>query len=221
MTQSGVDPRSWPATARPPFRLQFFIQAGSDCSDKRSRVRTGTAVVAKAFPTSRVSGVSGQGRGALTRSSEDARPWTIGGSSDTDVIEHAFVAYDAESGRRRMRRHHVRTGRDRCSGEGSRPSNDTPCSDARRSRASCLGQMIVRDNEHLSRPKALTACVEEHCQLDACVATCADYLACTTQADDRAPPRSCGDRLALLDLPNYVQSCSLSFCADQLTCAAP
>jgi hypothetical protein len=224
VTQSGVDLSIMARNCAASVRLQFFIQAGGDCSDETISGPRWQDGRGDGIPDVACLGVSGQGRAALTRSSDEARPWTIGGSSDTNVLGHAFVAYDAESGAA------VACGVIML----EQGATDAPASDPGASRnvpllgraqiaGACLGQMIVRDNEQACPdPKALSACAEEHCQLDACVATCADYLACTTQAEDPCSVAfTCEIDSACSKCQGSVQTCSFNFCADQLTCAAP
>jgi hypothetical protein len=83
--------------------------------------------------------------------------------------------------------------------------------------------MFVRNNDQpCPDPKALSACAQEHCQLDACVAMCGDYLACTTkEADPCSVAFTCEIDEACSTCQGNVQQCVLNFCAEQIACAAP
>lgn len=200
---------------------QLFIQAGSDCS---ADTLTGAHWRAgEGIPDVQCLGVIGGGREVFSRARDDAAPWTIGGPAASDVVGHALVAYDAASGEA------IACGVIALD-DGTPPA---PAADAGAADVSvlgraqiaglCLSKSVVRDNtQPCLEPKALSACAQEHCQLDDCVATCADYLACTTKADDPCSVEyTCKIDPACTKCFGAVQNCALSFCTDQFACAAP
>jgi hypothetical protein len=200
---------------------QLVIQAGSDCSGDTltgAHWRAGQGI-----PDVNCLGVIGAGRDVFSRARDDTTPWTIGGPTTSDVVGHALVAYDAASGEALA-----------CGVialDDSAPP--APAADAGATDVSllgraqiaglCLSKSIARNNtQQCPDPKALSACAQEHCQLDDCVATCADYLACTTTADDPCSVEfTCKIDTACSKCYGAVQMCALSFCGDQVACAAP
>lgn len=224
VTDSGVDLailfNGCPSTAE----LRLFIQDGTDCSTATLEGRHWNGAHGEGIPDVPCIGVSGQGRGAISRASDEDAPWTIGGSSDSDVLGHALVAYDRATGAA------LACGVIKLddsappapAGDGGAAS-DVPLKGRAQIAGLCLGASLVRDNtQNCPDPKELSDCAQEHCQLDSCVATCADYLACTTKADDPCSVAfTCEIDKDCSTCQNAVAMCALSFCSEQFSCAAP
>jgi hypothetical protein len=224
VTESGVDLailfNGCPSTVE--FRL--FIQKGTDCSAGTLAGPHWNGAHGEGIPDVPCIGVSGQGRGAISRAKDDAAPWSIGGSSESDVLGHALVAYDRDSGK------------PLACGVIMLDDSAPPAASSDAGAASdvsllgraqiaglCLGNSLVRDNkQQCPDPKELSACAQEHCQLDSCIAMCADYLACTTKADDPCSVAfTCEIDQDCSRCQGSVQMCVFSFCAEQISCAAP
>lgn len=224
VTENGVDLAILLQRCPRSGRLQLFIQEGRDCSDETLSGPHWDTPRGEGIPAVTCLGVSGQGRVAVTRTSDDKKPWSIGGSTESDVLMHAVVVYDAASGAP------IACGvvmRDESAPEPTvqdpEATRDVPLLARAQIAGLCTGQSIVRDNaQACPDPKALTACSQEHCQLDACVATCADYVTCTSKADDPCSVTfTCPIDEPCATCQRTVQMCMFGFCADQLACAAP
>jgi len=222
VTERGVDLtillRLCPASGM----LQLFIQEGGDCSAETLSGPHWDSPRGEGIPTVTCLGVSGQGRAALTRTLEDKKPWSIGGSAESDVLMHAVGVYDAASGTPLACGVVMR--------DASAPAptvqdpaaaSDVPLPARAQIAGLCTG--LVRNNEQdCPDPKSLTACAQEHCQLDTCVATCADYVACTSKAEDPCSVAfTCEIDEACATCQGNVQSCVFNFCTDEIACAAP
>jgi hypothetical protein len=224
VTESGVDLAILLQRCPKSGTLQLFIQDGGDCSDETLSGPHWDSPRGEGIPIVTCLGVSAQGRVALTRTPDAETSWSIGDSTKSDVLMHAVVVYDAASGTPLacgvvMNDMSARLP----TAQDSEATRDVPLLARAQIAGLCTGQSIVRNNtQDCPDPTALNACAQEHCQLDACVATCADYLACTSKAEDPCSVAfTCAIDEPCATCHGAVQMCAFSFCADQLTCAAP
>jgi hypothetical protein len=224
VTESGVDLSILLQRCPPSGMIQLFIQEAGDCSPRTLSGAHWDSPRGEGIPTLTCLGVSGQGRGAVTRPREHAKPWSIGGPAESDVLMHAVVVYDAASGTP------IACGvvmRDATAPEPTvqdpAATSDVPLLARAQIAGVCTSQSFVRANtQACPDPKALTACAQEHCQLDACVATCADYVACTSKADNPCSVAfTCPIDEACATCQGTVQMCVFNFCTDEIACAAP
>jgi hypothetical protein len=204
--------------------VDLFIQDGSDCSDATITGPHWDSPRGEGLPKITCIGVSGIGRGAYTRASDDKHPWSIDGSTASNVVNHAIVAYDSASGAP------LACGVIGVDENAPPPTlidpaavSDIPVAGKAVIAGLCFGGLFARDNEQeCPNPKELTACAQEHCQLDACVAQCRSFLECTTQSDDVCDNAlTCELDAACSGCLNDTQSCAVSFCIDKLACASP
>lgn len=223
-SESGVDLATHLMRCPRSGTVDLFIQEGSDCSDATLSGPHWDSPRGEGIPRITCIGVSGQGRGAYTRPSDDKHPWSVDGSAASNVVNHAIVAYDPSTGTP------VACGVIGVDEDAPPPTvidpaavSDIPLVGKAVVAGICVGGLFARNNEQeCPNPKELTACAQEHCQLDDCVATCRGWLGCTTETDD-----VCDNSLACeLDGPcgdcqADTQQCVLNFCVDKLTCAAP
>jgi hypothetical protein len=222
VTESGVDLaillNGCPSTAE----LQLFIQEGTDCSADTLAGPHWNGAHGEGIPDVPCVGVSGQGRGAISRANDEDAPWTIGGSSDSDVLGHALVAYDRDSGKA-VACGVIMFDESAPPASDAGAATDVPLLARAQVAGLCLGKSLVRDNlQQCPDPAELSTCAQEHCQLDSCVATCADYLACTSKADDPCSVAfTCEITKDCSSCQGSVQMCAFSFCSDQFSCAAP
>jgi hypothetical protein len=222
VTEKGVDLAILVRQCARSGGFDVFIQEGGDCSD--ATLSGPHWDRGEGIPKVSCLGVSGQGRGSFSRSSADDKRWSIGGSDAADILGHAIVAYDVSSGAPIAC---GVIGQDESAPAPTVPDPDILSSVPMLGRAQiaglCFGDSIVRDNEQqCPDPKLLTACAEEHCQLDSCVAMCGDYLACTTKEEDPCSVAfTCDIDGPCAECQAAVQQCVFNFCTDQITCAAP
>lgn len=223
VTQSGVDLsfllNGCPSTAK----LQLFIQEGADCSADTLSGPHWNGAHGEGFPGVDCIGLIGQGRAAITRANDDPAPWTIGGPPESDVLGHALVAYDKDSGNALACGVIMLDESAPAAPSDAGAATDVPLLARAQIAGLCLGQSLVRDNaQQCPDPKELSACAQDHCQLDSCVATCADYVACTSKADDPCSVAfTCEIDQACSSCQGTVQMCVLTFCSAQISCAAP
>jgi hypothetical protein len=199
-----------------------FIQEGADCADATLLGAHWDSPRGEGVAPITCTGTSGGGRAFYTRSKRDQKPWTIGRPDVSNLLGHVLVLYDPKSLQ------------PIACGEISRTADVAPVAqptggvgpgpEIRAQIAGlCLTRSIVRDNvQACPNPIELDKCASEHCELDACVQQCTDYIACL--AKDSAPCSvafTCPIDDACAQCQSRVSSCVFGFCADQIACAAP
>lgn len=223
VTEAGVDVSVLLRECAPNGQGQMFILEGSDCSSETLAGPHWDGPRGEGLPLLTCLGVSGQGRLAVTRSNAGDKPWSIATGKESDLLMHAVVVHD------------VGTGLPIACGviqlEESEPLPDEPATGATEvsllGRAQiaglCFSGLIARTSEHeCPDPKELTECAQAHCQLDACVARCGDYLACTTKEKDVCSVAyTCPVDEACAECSGEITQCVFMFCTDAITCAAP
>jgi hypothetical protein len=223
VTEAGVDLTVLIRDCAPNGRAQVYIFEGSDCTSATLAGPRWDAPRGEGIPLLTCFGAGGQARLAWTRSNDDSKPWSIATGEDSDVLMHAVAVFD------------VATGEPMACGviqlDESQPPPTEPTAGATEvsllGRAQiaglCFGGLFVRTNEHqCPDPKELTECAQVHCPLDACVARCGDYLACTTKEKDPCSVAyTCPVDDACAQCQGDVTQCVFMFCTDEIACAAP
>jgi hypothetical protein len=222
VTESGVDLFSVLNNCPMHNKLSLVLQAGSDCSEATLTGPAWDSPRGEGITDVFCLGIGGAGRSAYSRNDDAPKVWSIGEPEESNVLGHAVVALDA------VTREPVACGIVVL--EANQPVVDTPVDTSNvplKIRAQiagiCGAKMLVGNNsQDCPNPEELVACVERHCEFGTCVAACADYLACTGQADDPCSLAfTCTIDDACSTCVGNVQQCAFNYCADQLACAAP
>jgi hypothetical protein len=200
-----------------------YIQQGTDCSDATLLGAHWDSPRGEGIGTVDCTGTAGLGRNYDSRLATDKKPWTIGNPGSSDVLGHALVIYDPS------------TLQPVACGQIVRADDKAfspPTADAgapMRTRAQiaglCLGKAFVRDNgQECPNPDELVKCASTHCELDACVATCSDFIGCVN-SDSSGDPCSaqftCPIDAACATCQSQITNCTLGFCPDVVACAPP
>jgi hypothetical protein len=204
----------------------IVIQAGSDCSAESVLGAHWDSPRGDDISPLMCVGTTGGGRDFYTRLKSDKKPWTIGEPAGSDLLGHAVVVYDSNS------LEPIACGViTRAADVSALPVAGTGTEqdagvkpEARAVLAGlCLARAIVRDNaQPCPDPGELAECASEHCELDACVAQCTDFLACVQPQDDVCQAQfSCTMNQACADCQAHTTSCVLGFCSNKVACAAP
>jgi hypothetical protein len=198
----------------------LFIQAGGDCSSASLLGARWDSPRGENINEIMCTGTTGMGRTFYTRPKQDAKPWTIGNPAASNILGHVLVAYDSATLQPIACGPIVRA-------EDAPPvtapaKGQGPSSELKAQLAGlCLGRQIVRDNaQTCPDPEALARCAGAHCELDACVPICADYLACLEQESDPCQSACLPDN-PCSDCQNKVWQCTLGFCLSEIACASP
>jgi hypothetical protein len=221
VTDDGVDFSVLMRNCKGNDRAQMFVLEGSDCSAATLAGPHWGGSRGEGIPEVACLGVSGQGRVALTRSSAGDAAWSIGTAKDSDLLMHALAYYDAASGAP------IACGvitLDETEPAGIPDSvKDVPLLGRAQIAGLCFGGLVGRSNDQACPdPKELTECAAAHCQLDACVAKCSDFLACTTKEKDPCSVAfTCDIDNPCAECQGEIQSCMFTFCTDVVACAAP
>lgn len=203
--------------------IQLYVQEGRDCSPETIAGERWDGARGAGVPVVTCLTINNIGRLAYSRPNEDKKPWSIGGSPASDLLGHALVAYDANSGTPLACGVVMRADEPVVSPPTKTSPSKTPLAQRAVIAGMCVANIIVRDNlQKCPDPKALTACADEHCNLEACVQKCANYLACTAQAEDPCSvAATCEVDDACGTCNSEVVQCGFMFCADVIACAAP
>jgi hypothetical protein len=205
--------------ANPAKAYRVFVKEGSDCSEQtllgpnRDGGR-GEGIALGCF------GTAGTGRTTHARANDSSEPWSIGGPARSNVVGHALAVYDPDTmsplacGVIEL---DVRTE------PQEQPAEAPPVERAAPIAGLCTAQVIVRDSEHpCPDPNEIVKCASEHCDLNACVAVCSDYVDCLMESDEPCSRQFvCDITEPCSDCYSKLQTCALNFCADVYACAAP
>jgi hypothetical protein len=223
VSDAGVDMTLSIRSCKTGRSYNVYILEGGDCSSATLMGAHWDSPRGEGFATLEC-GTSGVVRSLHTRSSKDAKPWTIDGPAASDLIGHALAVYDGE--------HASACGvimRD----ETAPPAPDTgaivdavPTELRAQVAGLCGARNIVRDNtQECPNPKELETCSRAHCDIDQCVRVCSDsgYLACLQREGDDPceAANTCEIDQKCADCSADVSSCTFSFCLDAIACAAP
>jgi hypothetical protein len=202
------------------------ILAGSDCSD--AAMLGAHWAHGEGIPAAMCTGTTGQGRTFYTRSKTDDNAWTIGKPDSTNLLGHVLVVYDPDT-LQPAACGVIGRADDIATPATMTTTMTTPPSLAARAVVAgmCLSQMIVRDNQNACPdPTQLTQCASAHCELDACLATCASFTACvdhniTPDADACGGMWKCSLDEACATCQGNITQCTFGFCSDVVACASP
>jgi hypothetical protein len=222
VTQAGVDLSLLMRGCDPTDEAELFVLEGSDCSAATLAGPRWDGPRGEGIPRISCLGVNGQGRLAFTRRNDEDAPWSIGTSEASDILMHALVYVDAQAGTP------IACGvikLDETEPPTAIPDDvkDVPLAGRAQIAGSCFAGLVARTNDQACPdPKELTECAAAHCQLDACVAKCSRYLACTTKAEDPCSVAfTCEIDNPCAECQSQIQGCMFSFCPEVVTCAAP
>jgi hypothetical protein len=222
VTEAGVDLSLLMRGCEPTDEAVLFLLEGSDCSEATLAGPRWDGRRGEGIPRVSCLGINGQGRLAFTRRNDEDAPWSIGTSEASDILLHALVYVDAPTGEP------IACGvitLDESDPPSAIPADvkDVPLAGRAQIAGSCFGGLVARSNDQACpNPKELTECAAAHCQLDACVAKCGNYLACTTKEEDPCSVAfTCPIDNPCAECQSEIQACMFSFCPDVVTCAAP
>jgi hypothetical protein len=222
VTESGVDLSLLMRGCEPTDTAELFVLEGSDCSAATLAGPRWDGGRGEGIPVISCLGVNGQGRLAVTRRNDGDAPWSIGTGAESDLLMHALVYFDHATGAQ------IACGvitLDESDPPTDIPESvkDVPLTGRAQIAGACFTGLFARTNEQTCPdPKELTECAAAHCQLDACIAKCSDYLACTTKEEDPCSVAfTCPIDNPCAECQSAIQGCVFSFCTDVVTCAAP
>ena len=207
---------------KPGTLYQARIQAGSDCSDK-----TLTGAVwsgGDGIDTLRCPGTGAAIRKHYARQAEYDKPWTIGGSRETNVVGHALVLFEVESGQ------HVSCGvieRAPDAPPSETTDSEGPSLQVRGALAGvCIFDRLVGNKVTPDCPDYATAvaCATTRCELNRCLDTCATSVKCLAQArglDVCMAAFTCEPTDACGQCQSDVLRCEVDVCLDKLSCSGP
>jgi hypothetical protein len=225
-TATGVDLKVSISGCVAPNSYPLFVAEGADCSSKTlAGPHWDGARGAGITPLSCTGASSGLGITAYSRVHSDEKPWSVGDRAASDVVGHALVVYDP-SGSQAIACGPITRAADisvsGAAGSGAQAAGP-PVAIRAQLAGLCLGKMIATNGAvDCPNPDELASCADEHCELSACVAQCADYLGCLQKsADPCSDMYTCALTDACQNCQSMVQSCALNFCADKLACAPP
>jgi hypothetical protein len=201
-----------------------YIQQGTDCSDATLLGAHWDSPRGEGIGAIGCTGTTGVGRTYYSRPNSDKKPWTVGNPSTSDVLDHVLVVYDPTTLQPIACGQIVRAD-DVALGQPSSADAGVPTKIRAQLAGLCLGKMIVRDNaQECPNPDEVVKCASTHCELDACLATCSDYVACLksdTTGDPCSAAFTCSVDEACSTCQSQVTNCLLGFCPDLVACAAP
>jgi len=196
------------------------IQAGSDCSEQTLSGETwpgGDGIDAFAC--------SGAGSfiAYYARREGAERPWTIGGARDSNVLDHALVLFDAE------------TGQPAACGTIARATDALPSeTTATRGptleiRAAIAGvcifdRLVSKVDPDCPNYANAVECASKYCELDRCIDVCAPYVRCLAQArglDTCMAAYSCEPTEKCSQCQAEVVRCEQDVCLETLSCGGP
>jgi hypothetical protein len=194
----------------------------ADCGDVVT-AKTWDGARGDGIGIARCTGRSGVGLLYYSRLNGDPKPWTVGGDPASDIVGRALVLY-TEDGTRPIdcgiiQREAVGEREAGTSGNVNGVSLEVRAVVA----GLCFGQAEARTSTvQCPDPQTIVDCATAHCDLDACVAKCPSYAACTAmQADPCANPLACSaDSDDCVQCLSTMLNCTaLGFCAKDYLCA--
>ena len=164
------------------------------------------------------------GFGLLRYQRRGGRPgsWTVGGPRGSDLIGRVLVVRDGRSGQPRM-----------CGvierGEDvvwtPLPALDEPPSATARAALSGLcyaEQFSANAAEGCPDEQAVARCSSTHCDVGRCLEVCSAYASCLDAAEDVcASTFVCSQSEACAQCQTELLTCTLGYCAEDLTCVPP
>jgi hypothetical protein len=204
---------------------QAVVQAGSNCSQQTLEGAPWDGARAQGISQLMCLRLSGRGTSTAyyARSDTDAKPWTLGGSSDSNLVGHALVVFDSETLEPVLCGVIART--------PDAPPTETgpahgPSVAIRAAVASvCLfDQLVPKSKPNCPDFAAAVTCSSEHCELDRCVDSCASYVRCLADVgttDLCSVAFECEVSQECSRCQRAVLDCELGLCEDTLSCAAP
>jgi hypothetical protein len=225
-TTDGVDLDLYMHGCAPGDADPVAILAGGDCSAETLLGAHWDSPRGDGLTALMCVGTTGGGRDFYTRAKADAKAWTIGDPTASNLLGHALVIYDPDSleplacG---VITHAPDVEVLPMPAIGKEPDAGTKVEAQAVLAGLCIARGIVRDNNKpCPDPGELTKCAREHCELDACVPQCGDFLACLEPSDDVCQAQyKCAMSDACVSCQSKTISCVLGFCADEIACASP
>jgi hypothetical protein len=215
-TDEGIDLRVTLSDCRAGYAYRVFIHEGSDCRaiSRETRPWERGAEIPHAF-----CGALG-GRSAHSRSVSASNEWTLDGTSPASLVGRALAVHAPGT------LEPLACGIIELDPARSLPPYEPktqPSAELRAHAAGlCVHTRVVRASSDVPCPnrEKLTHCASVHCKLSECVDTCADYLSCIERAgvschEECIPDDGCEACTA------QVFQCTLAFCEDEVSCAAP
>ena len=193
------------------------IHAGSSCADPKSLGADLDQEDAGAEPLVYCNGTAGNGAAYYSRPSTDARPWTFGGPTSTNILGRVLVIHDPVSGAP------LACGEIPTSPAGP-PDAGTAPAVALNLKADLAGDCTYASlapdaSPPCPDPQALVDCATDHCGLAECLGPCTDYLTCLKAQPDPCRATNCTKDSACGACTGAFFGCLASFCLDQVGCA--
>jgi hypothetical protein len=200
-----------------------IIHEGSECTD--------SALIGAEWDAPRGAGAyaacsgSGLGTAFYSRPSSDMKPWTIGDSTTSDIVDHVLVVHDPNTMQPlacgpivlQPNQSVVDSGR----------SDAAPLSADIRAQVAglCVDRVVATvatgsSDAGCPDPERLAECACMHCELGACLEACSDYVACLQDASDGCAA-ACPASNACASCKSNMVQCMFGFCGDTVACAPP
>jgi len=197
------------------------IQAGSDCSAQTLAAEAWPA--GEGIDTFACTRTGGAFLAYYARTATEAKPWTIGGPRESDVVGHALVLFDAENGQPVA-----------CGVIERAPAAPLSETNAMRGpsvqiRAAIAGVCVFDRLVPKVRPDCpdyaeAVECASAHCELDRCIDACAAYVKCMARTPDLdvcVVAYTCEPEEKCSRCQSEVVQCEQDVCLDKLSCAGP
>jgi hypothetical protein len=199
-----------------------ILEAG-DCSQASLQAKVWKDGRGAGIPSANCAGATA-GFGALRYERRSAHPdsWTVGDSGGSDVIGKVLVLRDDQNGQPRA------CGvieRDEDVVWTPLPPPEQPPSTRVRGQIAGLcfaKQFTTNATEGCPDSQALLQCSSTHCDVGGCLAACSEVTSCLDAAEDPcAATFTCPQSDACAECQNALLSCTLAYCAEDLTCVPP
>lgn len=220
-TDHGLDLRVYVGGCLAAHEYPVAIYANADCADAVARGEVWDVSRGAGIP--RMSCDGGGGRMYYMRPNSDAKPWTIGGPAESNLLGHVLVVQDPATllplacGEIAMGEAVVQL--DAGVAPGALPHPELQAQLA----GFCISKAIASKVPGCPDPTKFAECAGSHCALDACVQTCSEHLAClATLSDSCSEAASCPISPACTECTNAVTTCATGPCAlPMFACNAP
>jgi hypothetical protein len=220
-TTLGVDMKVHVAGCTTAHEYPVAVYENSECPDAAAKGQVWDVTRGAGIPRLGCDGGSG-GTVYYTRNHSDAKPWTIGGSADSNIIGHVVVVQDPDS-LKPLACGKITLGEPVAQPEaGVGTGTVAPAALRAQLAGFCISRAIASQVPGCPDPAKFAECSSAHCPLDACVQTCADYLACLAkQPDSCAADEQCPMSAACKDCTTNVTNCTVGPCSSLFACSPP